>query len=112
MKQYILHLDRQLRGEDPVAAFVLNENLDDSHLLIKDEAVEYVQRKVEELQVRLCCSNAHGHAQVQIMPAHPHVCCLLPQKYNTFSRSTESAPEARKPEASDAPATKKNRHNK
>ena len=47
MRQYILHLDeKQASGAE---SFVLAE-LDSTHLLVKHEAVEMIERKIDELQ--------------------------------------------------------------
>ena len=52
IRQYILHLDEQQQSGAGAGAdsFVILSDLDDGHLLVKEEAVEMIQRKVEELQ--------------------------------------------------------------
>ena len=57
MRAYIMHLDEQ-RGKD---SFILKD-LDDRHLLVKEDAVEMIQRKVEELQASNSFSRGDGGA--------------------------------------------------
>ena len=49
IKAYLQHLDekQQLDGS---GKFIINADLDERHLLIKEAAVEMIQQKVEELQ--------------------------------------------------------------
>lgn len=51
IRQYILHLDeKQQKAGAGVDSFVIVADLDEGHLLVKQEAVEMIQQKVEELQ--------------------------------------------------------------
>lgn len=49
LRQFILHLDEQrIQSDQP--SFVISRDLDETHLLIKEDAIAFVQEKVEELQ--------------------------------------------------------------
>lgn len=51
IRQYILHLDEQQQAAGAgVDSFVITRDLDETHLLVKEEAVDMIQAKVEELQ--------------------------------------------------------------
>ena len=54
MKEFILKLDREMSGEN---SFVILghpkselDELDERHLLVKEDAVEMIQQKIEEMQ--------------------------------------------------------------
>ena len=58
LRQYILHLDEQQQKTG--ASFVVSSDLDDHHLLVKEEALEMIQQKVEELQ------NSNSFSRVEL----------------------------------------------
>ena len=67
MRQYILHLDEQLQQDAAQGSFVLKDTqLDETHLLVKPWAEQYIREKIEELLNK-----------------------------NTFSREVEPPPEKR-----------------
>ena len=51
MRMYILHLNEQLQ-QDPnsTGAFVISDELDETHLLVKEDAIQMLQEKMDELQ--------------------------------------------------------------
>ena len=57
MRQYILHLD-ETTSEEAGGRFVINMLDDETHLFVKEVAVEYIQRKVDELQASNTFSRA------------------------------------------------------
>ena len=58
LRQYIMHLDEQQQKTG--ASFVVSSDLDDHHLLVKEEALEMIQQKVEELQ------NSNSFSRVEL----------------------------------------------
>lgn len=50
MKAYIMHLDEEQQQDPNKGSFVINANLDDTHVLVKEDAVPFVQEKIDELQ--------------------------------------------------------------
>jgi len=58
MRQFVLHLDEQQIKHEGKDSFVISSELDDSHLLVQANAVEFIQRKVEELQASNSFSRA------------------------------------------------------
>ena len=54
LKQYILHINDELQSTQLQPSFVV-QDLDATHLLVKKEAVPFIQSKIMELQVAVAC---------------------------------------------------------
>jgi hypothetical protein len=48
MKQYILHLDELERQQNP-AGIIISADLDDTHVLVRQSHVDFINQKVDEL---------------------------------------------------------------
>ena len=68
LKQFILHLDEQKQKEGAGAdSFVLSgqeaSELDELHLLVKEDALEYIQQAIEDMQAKNSFSRPDAAAQ-------------------------------------------------
>lgn len=49
LRQFILHVDEELSKEGGQNSLLIESDLDDTHLLVKSDAVALIQQKIEEL---------------------------------------------------------------
>ena len=76
LKQFILHLDEQKQKEGAGAdSFVLSgqeaSELDETHLLVKEDALEYIQQAIEDMQAKNSFSRPDAAAQEREANAQP-----------------------------------------
>ena len=70
VRQYILHLDEQQQSAGAGAeSFVIVSDMDERHLLVKEDAVEMIQQKVEEMQASNSFSRAPEAVEKDERPA-------------------------------------------
>ena len=94
MREYILHLDDEMQST-PQGGFVLRNELDETHLLVKQTAVTYIQEKVKELQVSSACL----YLARQCANDETDACA---QDSVTFAREDEILPEEKRAREAEA----------
>ena len=49
IKQFILHLDEELSRESGANSILIEKDLDDTHVLVRAESVDMIQRKIDAM---------------------------------------------------------------
>ena len=56
MKAFVIHIDQKRQAEEQQASFILMKDMDETHMLVKEDVVEFIREQLREQQAKFSFS--------------------------------------------------------